>query len=76
MAQEHERDCKRRRLWVQFSSVEIEYLIFSFPRSGNEAKRNNEFRHSTRNASTIRRKVKNGSVLILGSQVPSAYCAM
>ena len=39
---------------------ETKYLIFSFPRSGNEAKRI-ECRHSTRNASRIRRKEKNGS---------------
>ena len=45
-----------------------------------EPKRGVEFRHSTRTASKIRRKVGNGSffngersVLTLGSQVPSAY---
>ena len=32
--------------WAQ----EMKYLIFSFPRSGDEAKRSVEFRHATRNA--------------------------
>ena len=27
------------RLWVRFPLIEIKYLIFSFPRSGNETKR-------------------------------------
>ena len=35
-------------------------FIFSFVLSGNEAKRGVEFRHSTRNASRIWRKVGNG----------------
>ena len=42
---------------------EMKYLfifIFSFLISGVEAKRGVEFRHSTRNAYKIRRKVKNG----------------
>ena len=41
----------------------IKYLftfIFSFLRSGVEAKRGVEFRHSTRNASRTRLKVGNG----------------
>ena len=42
----------------------IKYLIFSFPRSGNEAKRGVEHYHSTRNDSRIRQKVENVSVLM------------
>ena len=34
------------------------YLIFSFLLSSNKAKRGVQFSHSTRNSSTIRRKVK------------------
>lgn len=41
-------------------------LIFSFSRSGNEANRSAEFRHSLRH----------GSVLTISSQVPSAYHVM
>ena len=42
--------------WVRFSLEEIKYLIFSFPLSGNEAKRGVDFRYFTRNASRIWRK--------------------
>ena len=60
----------------------MKYLIFSLPRSGNEAKCAVEIRHQTRNASRIQQKVGNvsfngeRSILILGSQVPFAYPAM
>ena len=57
-------DCKIDWLWVQSPLEEIKYLftfIFSFfLRSGVEAKRGIEFRHSTRNASRNRRKVGKG----------------
>ena len=53
--------CKRGRLWVRFSLDEMKYLIFSFPRSAIGAKRDVEFRYSTRNVSRIRRKVGNDS---------------
>ena len=46
-------------------------LIFSFPRSSNVAKRDEEFRHRTCNFSRNRRKMANGSDLTLGSQVLS-----
>ena len=36
VAQEHKRDCKRGRLLVRFPYEEMEYLTFSFLRSGNE----------------------------------------
>ena len=55
-------DCKRNWLWVQSPLKEINYLfkcIFSFFRSGVEAKRGVEFRHSTRNACKIQRKMEN-----------------
>ena len=55
-------DCKRNRLWVRFPLDEMKHLfkfIFSFLRSGVEAKRGIEFRHSTRNAPRIRRKMVN-----------------
>ena len=42
----------------------IKYLIFAFLRSGKEAQRGVEFRHSTRRASRIGREVGNGSVLM------------
>ena len=54
---------KRDWLWVRSLLEEMKYLfkfIFPFPRSGVQAKRSVEFRHSTRNASKIRRKVGNG----------------
>ena len=60
--------------------IEIVIIFISFL-SGNEAKRVVEFRHSTRYASEIRRKVGTEvsywerSVLTLDSQVPSAYPA-
>ena len=54
VAQGHER-LWTWRLCVHSSTREMKYLIFSSPRSGNEAKRGVEFRHSTHNASIIRR---------------------
>ena len=54
-------DCKTDCLWVRSSLEEMKYLlIFPFLRSGVEAKRGVEFRHSTRNASRTQRKVGNG----------------
>ena len=48
--------------------------MFSFPRSGNEAKRSVEFRHSTRmQCKRFRRKVGRGSVLTM---IPSVYPAI
>ena len=43
-----------------------EIFYFLFPRSGKEAKRGVEFRHSPHNAYRIRRMVKNESILTLG----------
>ena len=40
-------DCKRNGLWVRFPLEEIIYLIFSFLRSGNEAKRGVNVRYLT-----------------------------
>ena len=42
----------------------LKYLIFSFLRSSTMAKRTVEFHHSTRNASIIRRKIENRSILM------------
>lgn len=42
----------------------FKYLIFTLPRSGKEEKRGVNIRHSTRNSSRIRRKVKNERVLM------------
>ena len=56
-------DCKIDWLWIRSPLEEVKYLItfiFSFLRSGVEAKRGVEFRHSARNASRNRRKVGNG----------------
>ena len=53
-------DCKIDWLWVRSPLAEVKYLftfIFSFLRSGVEAKRGVEFRHSERNVSRIRQKV-------------------
>ena len=56
--------------------------IFIFPPSGNEAKaalkRGFDFRHSTRKAFRIRRKVVNGSFLTecLNTQCPSCLCLL
>ena len=53
-------DCRIDWLWVRSPLKEMKYLftfIFSFLRSGVEAKRSTEFRHSTRSASRTRRKV-------------------
>ena len=55
MAQWHKR-VRSRRLWVRFPLREMDYLIFSFPRSGNEVKRGVEYRD---NAPRIRQKVGN-----------------
>ena len=46
--------CTCERRLVRFSLEEIKYLIFSFLRSGLEAKRGVEFCRSTRTASRIR----------------------
>ena len=53
-------DRKRDRLCVPFPLAEMKHLIFSIHRSGVEAKRGVEFRHSIRNASRIRRKMEKG----------------
>ena len=45
MAQGHKRDCERVRLSVRVQ--EVKYLIFSFLRSGVEAKHDVELHHST-----------------------------
>ena len=66
-------DCKIDWLWVRSQLEEMKYLftfIFSFLRSGVEAKRDVELRHSTRNASRFQRKVRNGVSL------PTAYPAV
>ena len=39
VAEEKSIDRKRDWLWVRFSFEEVKYLIFSCPRSGNEANR-------------------------------------
>ena len=57
-------------LWVQSPLEEMKYLftfIFSSLRSGFEAKRGVEFRHSTRNACRTWRKV--------GNSLPTLMCA-
>ena len=41
----------------------MKYLIFSFSRSGKEAKRGVELHHSTRNDSRIRQKVEHVTCL-------------
>ena len=56
--------------------VKTKYIftfIFSFIRSGVEAKRGVEYRHSTRNASRTRRKVGKRRVLTLGSLCLPCY---
>ena len=53
---------KRDRLWVRFPLEEIKYLILSYPRFGNGAKRGVEMCYSTRNASTIQWKMWTESV--------------
>ena len=68
MAQGH-KVCKIDWLWVRSSLEDMEYLftfIFSFLRSGVEAKHGVEFCHSTCNASRTSWKVGNG-VRTLGS---------
>ena len=52
----HASDSNRDRLWVRFPLEEIKYL-FSFLRSGVETDRIVGFSYSTRNASTICRKM-------------------
>ena len=57
-------DCKIDWLWVRSPLEEMKYsfkLIFPFLRSGVEDKCGVEFRHSTRNAPSIRRKLGNVS---------------
>ena len=51
----------------------MKYLIFSFFRSGGEAKRGIEFRHSTGNTYRTQRKVGNG---VSKHKVPSDYRAI
>ena len=56
-------DCKIDWLWVRSPLEEMKYLlkfIFTFLRSGVEAKRGIELCHLTRNASRMRQKVGNG----------------
>ena len=66
--------------WVRFLLGGVEILIFTFPHFDNKAKRRYMFRHLTRNASRIRRKMQTGSAFLrkeylnTGSQVLSA-CA-
>ena len=60
----HACGCKRNRLRVRFPLEQMNYLIFSFLRSGAEAKRGVELRHSKRNAS----KMQFGNLFI------SDYC--
>ena len=60
--------CKRDWLWVRLPLEEMKYLfkyIFSFLRSGVEAKRDVEFRHSTQ---CLQNSVESGerSALTLG----------
>ena len=52
------------KLLVRFSLEKIEYIIITFCRSGNEAKRN---------ASRMWRKVKNGTALMETKSVVSLY---
>ena len=47
-------DCKRDSLWVPILLAEMKYFIFSFIRSGVQAKGGVEFRHSTRNVEALR----------------------
>ena len=62
-----------RWLCFRFPLKEINYLMFSFPRSGNEAKPRVEFRHSTHNASRIQRKVVNGVKSVLIGRCGNVY---
>ena len=50
---------------TKFESIKFKF-IFSFLRSGVEAKRGVEILQSTRDASRIQRKMGNGIVLALG----------
>ena len=71
-------DCKLNSLWIWFPLWKINYLIFWFLLSDNKANCGVNIRHSTRNASRIRRKVGNGSVLIgkecLNNRFPGYLC--
>ena len=56
-------DCKTDCLWIRSPLEEMKYLfkfIFSFCRSGVEAKLGVEFCHLTRNASRIQQKMGYG----------------
>ena len=66
--------CKRDRLWIRFPLEGDNYLIFSFLRSGVEAKRGVEFHHSIHSASSIRRKMKKG-VSYIRFPLPMPFCA-
>ena len=59
MTQEHKHVQQTRRLWIRFLLDKIIYFKFSFLRSGDEAKRGVEFRHSTRNTSKIQQNILN-----------------
>ena len=54
--------CKRNRLWVRCPLEKMKYIIFSFPRSGDESKCSVKLRHPTRNVFRIRPKVEGGSL--------------
>ena len=62
----------------------MKYLILSFPRSCNQAKPGVEFRNLARNASRVRRKVRDGNALMAiktlltlqGSHVPLSVPAL
>ena len=55
--------CKSKRIWIRFLLEKITFLIFSFPLSANKTNVM-LIRYSTRNASKIRWKLGNGSVLM------------
>ena len=64
-------DCKIDWFWILSPLEEMKYLfkfIIPFLRSGVEAKRGVEFRHSTaiRNGERIRRKVERGKKVLSG----------
>ena len=50
VAQGHKRVCIKRRLWVRFPLRVMNYLMFSFSCSDDEAKSSVDLRHSTYNA--------------------------
>ena len=66
-------DSKGDRLWVRVPLEETKYLIFLFPRFGNDAKRYVDFHHLT-----LQNVAESGEprMLTLGSQAPSSYPAM